>query len=339
MQRILRKRHYIRKCLSFLKSLLAKKRLFNFIVCLASFALKKEKLTSYPSMIMIEPTNRCNFHCSLCALGNGLDKRPAAELPFEAYKKTIDELSDYLSWVMLYIQGEPLLNKDIFKMVSYAKMRKIYVSFSTNGYLLDEENISQILNSGLDHLTVSLDAARADTFREYKKIDAFQKVVGNIKALVAQRRKDRRLNPCICLQMIAIKENESQIEDFLDLASEVGVDEVFIKPARIDFFPKKFTASLPSDKKYIRPSYLNPREAPKRCLKPWMSFVINSAGVAAPCCEDVLLAYPIGDIFKDTIGAVWNGKRIQDFRHNLSYKIENNPLCKDCSYNVFFRSL
>ncbi|MDD5568694.1 MAG: SPASM domain-containing protein, partial [Candidatus Omnitrophica bacterium] len=157
--------------------------------------------------------------------------------------------------------------------------------------------------------------------------------------LVAQRRKDRRLNPCICLQMIAIKENENQIEDFLDLASEVGVDEVFIKPARIDFFPKKFTASLPSDKKYIRPSYLNPREAPKRCLKPWMSFVINSAGVAAPCCEDVLLAYPIGDIFRDTIGAVWNGKRIQDFRHNLSHKIENNPLCKDCSYNVFFRSL
>lgn len=288
---------------------------------------------------MIEPTNRCNFSCSLCALGSGLDKRPRGDLSFDIYKKVIDDLADYLIWVMLYIQGEPLLNKDIFKMIAYAKMHKIYVSLSTNGYFLNQENISKILNSGLDHITISLDAAREDTFKNYKKIDAFQMVVSNIKTLVSQRSKTRRLNPCICLQMIVIKDNEKEIDELFDLAGEVGADEVFIKPARLNFLSKKFMDSLPSNKKLIRQSYLGPKRITKRCLKPWISFVINSAGVAAPCCEDTFSTYPVGNIFNDAIDVIWNGRRMNDFRHSLSYKIEKNPLCKDCSFNVFFRSL
>lgn len=339
MQRILRKRYYIRKHFSLINSLFVKKRFFNLIAGLISFVLKKDKLINYPSVLMIEPTNRCNFSCSLCVLGSGLDKRAPEDLSFDAYRKVIDDLQDYLIWVMLYIQGEPLLNKDIFKMIAYAKMRKIYVSISTNGYLLDQENINQILDSRLDHITISLDAAREDTFKNYKKIDAFQTVVSNIKSLVSQRNKNRRLYPCVCLQMIAIKDNEKEIGEFFDLAREVGADEVFIKPARLDFPSKKFMDSLPSNKKLIRPAYLEPKGIPKRCLKPWLSFVINSSGVAAPCCEDTLPAYPIGNIFNDSIDIIWNGRRMKDFRHSLSHKIEENPICKDCSFNVFFRSL
>ena len=339
MQRILKKRYYIRKHASLVKSLFARKRFFNLVAGFVSFLLKKDKLINYPSVLMIEPTNRCNFSCSLCVLGSGLDKRAPVDLSFDVYKATIDNLEDRLIWVMLYIQGEPFLHKDIFKMIAYAKAKKIFVSLSTNGYLLDTNNINQVLDSGLDHITVSLDAAREDTFKNYKKIDAFEKIVNNIKALVNQRNKTRRLNPCICLQMIVIKDNEEEIGEFFNLAKEAGVDEVFVKPARIDCLSKRFVDFLPSNKKYIRPVYLEPKGIPKRCLKPWISFVINSAGVASPCCEDVLPAYPVGNIFDDTIDMIWNGQRMKDFRHSLSKKMENNQICKDCSFNVFFRSL
>lgn len=339
MQRILKKRYYIKKLLSFISSSLVKKRLFNFIAGLVSFLLKKDVLKNHPCVVMIEPTNRCNFSCSFCAVGNGMDKRAPSDLPFDAYKNTIDTLEDYLIWVMLYIQGEPLLNKDIFKMIAYAKTKRIYVSLSSNGYFLDRQNITQILDSGLDHITISLDAARQETFKSYKKIDGFQRVVDNIKSLANRRDGLRRLNPCICLQMIVIRENEGEIGEFLDLARQVRADEVFIKPARLHFPSKKFMDSLPRRKKYIRPVYLKPDGAPKRCLKPWISFVINSTGIAAPCCEDTTPLYPIGNIFGAGLDMIWNGRRMKDFRSNLSYKIEKNPMCKDCSYNVFFRSL
>lgn len=336
---MLRLRYIARKYLSFLGAIFVKKRLLNVVFNLILFMFKKETLKTRPSVMMIEPTNRCNFSCSLCVLGSGLDKRPFMDLSFGRYKNIIDGFSDYIIWVMLYIQGEPLLNRDIFKMIRYSKKKKIYISLSTNGYFLNQENIKQVLDSGLDHMTISLDAAREDTYKKYKKIDAFYLVISNIKSLVNQRNKLCKLHPCICLQMIVMRDNEDQIIEFSDLAKQIGADEVFIKPARVDLLSEKFIDFLPKHKKYIRRSYLDTKERRRRCLKPWVSFVINSSGVASPCCEDALSNYPIGYVSHDPIDKIWNSEKMEKFRHDLSYDIEKNKLCRDCSFKTFLRLL
>ena len=66
-----------------------------------------------------------------------------------------------LKRVSLNVWGEPLLHKDIFKMVSIAKYAGAEtVMFTTNGTLLTEARIKETIDSGLDILEISVDGSK-----------------------------------------------------------------------------------------------------------------------------------------------------------------------------------
>ena len=52
--------------------------------------------------------------------------------------------------------GEPLLHKDIFRMIEYAKNKGVnYVVMNTNGTLLTDKMINRIVDSKLDIIRFS----------------------------------------------------------------------------------------------------------------------------------------------------------------------------------------
>jgi MoaA/NifB/PqqE/SkfB family radical SAM enzyme len=55
--------------------------------------------------------------------------------------------------------GEPLLRKDIFDLVSYARGLGLQTRVNTNGMLLNEENVKRLKAAGLTECGVSLDSA------------------------------------------------------------------------------------------------------------------------------------------------------------------------------------
>src|SRR5260370_35928309 len=59
---------------------------------------------------------------------------------------------------------EPMLVKNLARMVLYLKDRGTYVLFNTNGTLLNERNGRALIEGGLDELRVSLDASNAKSF-------------------------------------------------------------------------------------------------------------------------------------------------------------------------------
>ena len=69
-----------------------------------------------------------------------------------------------LARVVLHGVGEPMLVKDLPRMIRYLKDRGIYVLFNTNGTLLAPKKRRELIDTGLDELRVSLDAAERETF-------------------------------------------------------------------------------------------------------------------------------------------------------------------------------
>lgn len=89
-----------------------------------------------PKQIVIETSARCNLKCKGCyrGAGNSLNK----DMDLGLFKSIIDRI-DWDPTIVLFWNGEPLLNKDFYKMLTYVTDRNLRCYFCTNGTLLDSD--------------------------------------------------------------------------------------------------------------------------------------------------------------------------------------------------------
>jgi MoaA/NifB/PqqE/SkfB family radical SAM enzyme len=73
----------------------------------------------------------------------------------------MDDLKDFRVPVLILSGGEPLLRPDIFDIAKRAKAKGFYVGLSSNGTLIDEDNISTRLPSAISTTSASRSTASA----------------------------------------------------------------------------------------------------------------------------------------------------------------------------------
>jgi len=96
---------------------------------------KTEKLNFLPVRLDIENVSRCNFKCTMCIVSQWHKGRRAEDLSLKNFKKIIDEFYSLVE-IKLHGLGEPLMQgDDYFKMINYAKDKKIWVRSVTNASL------------------------------------------------------------------------------------------------------------------------------------------------------------------------------------------------------------
>ena len=112
---------------------------------------------------------RCNLTCKHC-YSISADKDFPNELSTEQVFKTLEDLKQYGVSVLILSGGEPLLRKDIFEISQRAKEMGFYIGLSTNGTLIDENNIENIAKMNYDYVGISLDGIEEthDKFRRLK---------------------------------------------------------------------------------------------------------------------------------------------------------------------------
>ncbi len=314
----------------FLKYVLPKpRRAYNlFLVKLSKF-FKLPKVLGLPLTIMVEPASFCNIKCPLCPTGAGLIKRKPL-MSFKNFRKIIDEVGDTAIHLRLWNWGEPLLNKEIYKMIKYAKKKKIFVNTSTNSFFINKENAKQIVDSGLDEIIISLDGASEESYRKYRRRGSFKKVIEALKILVEEKKKKRRKSPIIKIQFIVMKHNEHEMKKIMEIAKEIGVDSLFFKSIgtmdrEVEEDIKKY---LPS-KKFSRKK----QEIKNMCDIIWEEITINTDGSVVPCCHDAHNKYIFGNAFKENIKKAWNNKRYTHFRKQILKNKKAIPLCISCPGN------
>ena len=107
-------------------------------------------------MIAWEVTRSCNLSCSHCRASAKFGPY-TGELSTKECFRLIDEIVSFGRPVIILTGGEPLLRKDIFEIAGYATSKGLRVVMAPNGTLLNDENISRIISSGIKRISVSLD--------------------------------------------------------------------------------------------------------------------------------------------------------------------------------------
>ncbi|MDP3990738.1 MAG: radical SAM protein [Candidatus Nealsonbacteria bacterium] len=322
------------------------KKLFNLFKGYFYYLTKNTKPNSYPSILMVEPTNFCNLNCPLCPVGNKSLKREKGFMPLEGFKKIIDELGDYLLNLTLWNFGEPMLHKDIYEIIEYAKRKKIFIRLSTNGHFFNnKENIKRLVSSGLDNLIVALDGASQETLSKYRVGANFEEIINGINGVVEEKKKLKSRLPFIELQFVIMKHNEYEVDKMKKIAKDIGVDKLTLKTVTLEIETskeelEKVKEFLPTKEEYNR--YLKSEKELKRkkpvknkCVRLWLSSVINWNGDAVPCCYDAEGVFTFGNTFEKSFKEIWVAESYIKFRETVLKNKKSVKMCSNCPGTLF----
>lgn len=129
-------------------------------------------------------------------------------MSFEMFKKIVDEIAEYCVRLNITNYGEPLLNKDKYEMIYYAKQKRLRLITGTNAHYMDDDrDLRCLIMSGPDEMYVSLDGANQETYEIYRRKGDFARVVRNMRRLNEMKRNMQVLHPLVDLQFLVRKQN------------------------------------------------------------------------------------------------------------------------------------
>ena len=129
-------------------------------------------------------------------------------MTWELFTSIVDQVPD-VARVVLHGVGEPMLVKTLPHMIRHLKDRGVYVLFNTNGTLLSVKKHQAMIDTGLDELRVSLDAADAKTFLAVRGKNFFDRIVRNVRSFTELQRATGATSPRVSLWLTGLKETIS----------------------------------------------------------------------------------------------------------------------------------
>ena len=162
---------------------------------------------------------RCNLTCKHC-YSISADTHFRNELDTGQVFEVMDDLKGFGVPVLILSGGEPLLRPDIFDIAHRAKAMGFYTALSTNGTLIDEENIDRIDAVGFDYLGISIDGI-ADTH------DRFRRKPGAFNASMHGLRLCRDRGIKVGLRYTMTQDNAAELPRLLELMQRERIDKFY----------------------------------------------------------------------------------------------------------------
>lgn len=305
-----------------------------------------------PVCLYIETTNRCNLLCTTCPRTYE-ELEPPADMSWELFTRIVDQFPA-VPRVVLHGIGEPLLVRSLPRMIRHLKARGTYVLFNTNGTALTPKKGQALIESGLDELRVSLDAADRASFEAVRGVDAFDRILRQVRAFTTRQRELGLERPRVSLWLTGLRETLDQLPTFVELARRLGVGEVYLQ--RLVYFPEGQGMARPDSALFenltaaesglLRAAQARARALGIRfdasgatepgtsvkksagdqpwslCRRPWTVMYFTALGRALPCCiaPFAVRGYEritLGEASREPLRAIWNGEPYQALRTAL----------------------
>jgi MoaA/NifB/PqqE/SkfB family radical SAM enzyme len=314
-----------------------------------------------PRSLYLETTSRCNSLCETCILTFG-GREPAKDLGWDEFRAMVDQFP-LLERVLLHGIGEPLLNRDLPRMVAHLKDRGAVVLFNSNAITLSERIAQELLEAGLDELRVSLDASTRETYARIRGVDAFDKVIANVARFVALGH-GRATAPTVSLWFTGLRANIEEIPGLVILAERMGARAIYLQ--RLVYNGLGLATEAQSlhgrlhqrENALIQTTQAAAREAGivfsasgattpevslepshddrpwSACRRPWTLVYVTVHGNVLPCCiapwiTEHYAGIILGNLLRQSLAEIWWGDRYLTFREDVQTATPPEP-CRGC---------
>jgi len=271
--------------------------------------------TIVPTHLAIETTNFCNGKCVFCP--STAQTRSRGVMSMELLEKIINDAKglDSIEFVTHGGMGEPLMDEKITDKIKIEKAAiRAPVQLHTNGSLLNEDNIRKLFDSGLDILSVSLNAYHGLTHEAVTGLD-YGKVLQNVENAF---RMKAQIKADTDIRITMVKTEDMSQEEVSGFKRHWSRFTPSVKVHSMKNWGC-FSANLVEGRKYP-------------CKWIWYMMSVEWDGRVSICHEDFDGSVIIGDLNHDRIIDVFNCETIKGLRETF-YEggFPSLGLCRDCS--------
>jgi MoaA/NifB/PqqE/SkfB family radical SAM enzyme len=171
--------------------------------------------------IFICPSHECNADCVHC-YEKFLHKNFQKNLSTAAVKDIIDQFCELGGYGVNFCSGEFLMLPEAMELIRYARSKSMVVTVVSNGILLDEKKIDELISAGLSVLVVSIDSA--DPGRH----DKLRGVEGCFEKAVNALRLARKKGLAAMIWTYATKSNSNELQGVIKLGESLGGIQTFV---------------------------------------------------------------------------------------------------------------
>lgn len=276
----------------------------------------------FPSQVIVDATEVCNLACIHCphpAFKKSVHYA-ARYQEAELNEKLVEEVRNFGKGHVQYIrytgEGEPLIHPKIFEMLTLAKNKSgVFVSLTTNGMLLNERRVAQLLETGVDAVDISIDAYNPETYAKIRINGDLSVTQANVEHLLATVHM-QKANTKVVVSFVEQPLNQKESGAFERHWRDKGADYVVVRRLHS-------AAGAVSD--VAAKIHLLEKEVPRRpCLYPWERITLNPRGELIFCPQDWTHGSVVTDYRHTTIRQTWQGTFYQKLRQA---HLENNFSC------------
>ncbi len=294
-------------------------------------------------------TRRCTYRCTYCY--GQLQANDEKKITKDVIFRFLDDAAEIgVKAVSFVSDGESTCSPHLYDAILRGKANGLDIALGTNGYLLKDDRLEEILPA-LTYLRFNISAAAPERYAEIHgcKTSCFNKVINTVKNCIDLKKKNN-LNVTLGLQMVLLPGFKNQIIPLAELGKELGVDYFVIKHCSddenhtlgIDYL-KYFglTGLLKRAESYSESNYLVRAKWSKilsrgerkysRCYGPAFIMQFSGSGLVAPCgmlFNRKYKKYHIGNIADTSFKKIWQSERYWEVINFIgSEKFDARTMC------------
>ncbi|NVK18585.1 MAG: radical SAM protein [Methylocystaceae bacterium] len=279
----------------------------------------KRIIDDYPPCVQIEPTSVCNYRCVFCyQTDQKLQDRSAGHkgrMSLDLFKKVVSQIEGKVEAVTLASRGEPLLCKDIVKMLEHISGKFLGLKINTNAWYLNEEKIHALLSAEANTIVFSADAADDELYAKLRvngRLDTVLKNIEKFSEIKEKHYSDSRVITRVSGVKFSDQQNFQEIEAFW----KDFVDQV----AFVDYNPWESVYDA------------QPTEVSSPCSDLWRRTFVWWDGRMNPCDVDYLSSLAVGNVKDQHISELWTGEAYTRLRDtHLKNNRDKLMPCRNCS--------
>ena len=318
--------------------------------------------------IEVEVTTRCYLRCRHCEHTYFPKEYQGQDLTIAEFKNLIDSLPN-LKWINLTGEGSPFLNKDFMAMLRYVKSKGIFVDFSHDFFMFNEDIGRELINLGIERIYFSIDGATPEVYNNVRVGSDFDRVIKNVKRFIQLKKEMQSPLPELCFRFAFFKDNYqdlinlpaliASLGDRRDMGDDASVNivgllefeqtkglEVELPQNIIDQVNKGFK-DLGITVYWSHPTHNETNKPPMDwCVFHSEPYVMITGHVIADCAvlmsnrRPFLEAHSFGNIKTENIKQIWDSDKYREFRRVVVDRNSPVPsICYGCRvFNTFDRA-
>lgn len=278
----------------------------------ASLGFPSLDMYGFPNIINAEVyTGGCPCHCVHCPVGITESARRKERfqergMSLELYEKIVEEISEHPgSTLRIHSAGEPLMWPDLVEALEMTQAKSV-TSWLFTCAVTDSVSLLEAICENTRIIEVSVNSINPEDYRATKGIDAFLKVVKNIKYMNNFIKCNGFPTRLIVSRVQSVDINAD--EEFVGFWRSSGlVDDAFVRTYHTynDLLDR-----LPCDEE---------NRQPRPCLVHWGRLNLSVDGYSVVCFNELFKEHLdpsliLGDVRHQTIAEIWHGSKLTALR-------------------------